>query len=134
MSTQQTYEQRVRAIAEEMYAALYPKHASTSIYSSVDAAFHGQEAECLTMELLPAARIATMHMAEMAGSYLHSRFVRKGYSGYEAKSLTEKELKYQGLIPDQEAAPQLGILKPGEPGYGGYDPNNPEPDQEAAGE
>lgn len=94
MSTQQTHEQMVRLLAEEMYTALYPKHANTTIYSSVDAAFHGQEAERLTEELLPAARIAVKHMAEVVINTSSALFDHKQLPKY---------LKEQGLIPNQEA-------------------------------
>lgn len=37
---------------------------------------------------------------------------------------------FANLVPAEEGVSQLGILKPGEPGYGGYDPNNPQLDYE----
>lgn len=118
----QTYQKRVQSIAEKM--------AKEGIESFCDLCGSADYIRDTGESYVPSACIAVAEMAEMAKRLLHSRFIREGYSHEQAGQMVAKELKYQGLIPDTEQ--DIGILpmQSGEPGYGGYDPNNPPPEEE----
>jgi len=119
MSTEkQPYEQRVQALAKE-----YAKIAFRRKHGHIPTDVKDSEVN----DFSEFARIAVAELADMARHLYYSRFIREGYSGYEADKLTEKELKYQGLIPDT-ALPDLPTLQPGEPGAGIHNPDNPAPD------
>ena len=108
MSTQKTYEQRVYSIAEKMRQRLIDTGDSQRL---PDDAF------------IPILAVEAVNHMKGAVAFALCE------AGYDA-DCAERWLIEQGLIPDQEVGKKLGILKLGEPGYGGYYPNNPQPDCE----
>lgn len=91
MSTQQAYEQRVRAIAEEsIQSFIYECQKEDNTFALI-----GADKENLLQLFLPAARIAVKHMADEVKDALFS---------VDASSATViTYLVDAGLIPDQEA-------------------------------
>jgi hypothetical protein len=124
-----TYEQRVEAIAKEMAREdgnKIDKVPGEELYILNGIVVYDIDVPLWlkTNGWVAIAHIAVKHMANAAeDAYLA---VEDGHCMGAGTYVRE-----QGLIPDTDQQ-QLSILKPGEPGSGGYDPNNPPPDQEAA--
>ena len=90
------YAERVRLLAEKMAKNQWPL---------LDDFVQGWKKACVNAKMQD-ARIAVAEMKDMAACLLHSRFIREGYLHAQAGKMVDKELKFQGLIPDteQEAA------------------------------
>lgn len=114
----QTYEQRVRALAETMYRDEAGIKKDSGI-NKVDWALFGER-------YMQYARIAVAETAEAAKRGYNQGVFDVVSELYPGLINSELYIKEQGLIPDN--APDILPMQPGEPGHGGYNPDNPPPD------